>query len=72
MSDRPASAYAYYAQRTAQALRVIAEAPRSVSELEEHLQVGGNAARRLIGQLVDDGLVEQHPDSNRQHPARAP
>jgi DNA-binding IclR family transcriptional regulator len=68
MSDRPPSAYAYYARHTVQALRLIAETPRSTTELEEHLQVGGNAARRLIGRLLDDGLVEEHPDSNLQHP----
>jgi hypothetical protein len=67
LTRRSSVAYAYYARRTVQALRLIAEAPRSATELEQHLQVGGNASRRLIGRLADDGLIEEHPDSNLQH-----
>jgi DNA-binding XRE family transcriptional regulator len=65
VSDRPPSAYAYCARRAVEALRLLAERPRSAPELAEDLQVEPPAARRLIAGLVGDGLLEEDPDSLR-------
>jgi hypothetical protein len=65
MSDRPPWAHAYCARRAVEALRLLADRPRSAPELAEDLQVQPPAARRLLAGLVADGLLEADPDSPR-------
>lgn len=72
MSDRPPWDHAYYARRTAQALLLLAERPRSTPELAEELQVAVPTARRLIASLVAGGLLEEDPDSLRHRHRIAP
>lgn len=58
--------WAYYSARTVQALSLFAKGSLSAPELAEHLQVAARTARRLVGQLDRDGIVEQDPDSLRR------
>jgi DNA-binding XRE family transcriptional regulator/predicted transcriptional regulator len=59
--------WAYYSARGIQALRLLAQGPLTVPELAEQQQVAARTARRMVAQLVRDGLVEEHPDSLRHH-----
>jgi DNA-binding MarR family transcriptional regulator len=64
--------WAYYSARSIQALRLFAEGAHSVPELAERLQIVPRTARRLVGQLDRDGIVEVHPDSLRRRYRLAP
>jgi len=52
----------YQTANTMTTLELLAEAPRSVPELADHLKLSPPAARRIMRRLAHDQYVERVPD----------
>jgi DNA-binding IclR family transcriptional regulator len=52
---------AYFVMRTVAALELLADAPRSTSEIADALLIHPRTARRMLARLVDTGYVRCQP-----------
>jgi DNA-binding IclR family transcriptional regulator len=51
----------YFVVRTVGALELLADAPRTTSEIADSLAIHPRTARRMLARLVDEGYVDPPP-----------